>query len=157
MKTMVVAVGILAGVFAMTTQANAVDVPSSPDGWVAMPAAENGVVGYHTNADKNLSLLVLVRPIASHGETPMQWADAETDLLRNKQATILSSPETVDFKNRAFAKLVSASNVGGVDVVLEQYFTEDTPSGSLIEVAVMGPEAFFEAERERIRSFLDGF
>lgn len=130
---------------------------TAPGGWVALPETDNGLVGYHTRQDKSLSLLVMVRPITTHGETTQQWADAETDLLRNKGASILSGPSDKRYGPADFVVLVSASNMGGVDIRMEQYFTKGASSQELIEVTAMGPEEFFQDERSRIESFLNSF
>ncbi len=144
--------GTLLGAMLMTSAI------AAPEGWVSMSTGENGVIGYHTQPDKNRSLLVLVRQLKpTIAQTPSQWASTEVQLLRSKSAEILQEPVEVSFGQNKFVKIASYSNMGGVDIRMEQYFAPGSAGDDLVEITLMGPEEFFPSEKTHFESFLSDF
>lgn len=127
----------------------------APAGWKLMPGPDTGVAAYQTAEKKEDSLLVVIRPIQAGGQSAQQWARDEIASVEKMGFRLVEAPAEATLGPNRFVRMVTWNDLAEFGMRNEQYFI--AADDRLIEVAILGPEGFFEAQRPHIQEFLASF
>lgn len=129
----------------------------APKEWKIMPGPDSRMIAFQTAERKEDSLIIMVRPIRSDGQSAQEWAQDEVAAIEKQGFKLVDAPAQMTVGDSSFVRMVSWNDLAGFPLRNEQYFCLYPQEDSLVEVAILGPEPFFETERTRIRDFLATF
>lgn len=133
------------------------DVFVAPKEWRAIPAPDSRLISFQTSANKEDSLMVLVRPISANGQNAQEWARDEVAAINKQGFKLIEEPAEKVMGTNTFVRLISWNDLAGFGLRNEQYFISYPQENGLLEVAILGPEALWEGQRGNIEAFLNSF